>query len=160
MSAPADAPGRTLIHERVDRARRGENPTVVCRLPSGWVVLGDDQTLRGYCLLLSDPVALDLNALDAAGRQQFLIDMAHVGDAVKDVTGAALMNYMILGNQDRALHAHVHPRFADEPDEMRTKPPFVYAMTGAAPVPLDAARDRPLIKAIADRLASSSKENP
>lgn len=151
MSGPA--PARTLIHERVEQARRGENPAVVCRLPSGWVVLGDDQTLRGYCLLLSDPVALDINALNEAERQQFLTDMARVGDAVKDVTGAALLNYMILGNQDRALHAHVHPRFASEPDAMRVKPPFVYAMSGAAPVPIDAARDRPLIAAIANRLA-------
>ena len=149
----SDAPaGRTLIHERVDQAGRGENPAAVCRLPSGWVVLGDDQTLRGYCLLLSDPVALDLNALDHAGRQQFLTDMARVGDAVKDVTGAALVNYMILGNLDRALHAHIHPRFASEPDDKRTKPPFAYAMSGGAPVPFDAARDQPLIAAIAARL--------
>lgn len=154
MSGLADAPtGRTLIHERVEQAQRGENPAAVCRLPSGWVVLGDDQTLRGYCLLLSDPVVLDLNALDAAGRQQFLLDMARVGDAVKDVTGAALVNYMILGNQDRALHAHVHPRYTNEPDTMRTKPPFAYAMSGATPVTFDAARDRPLIEAIAARLA-------
>jgi diadenosine tetraphosphate (Ap4A) HIT family hydrolase len=151
-------PARTAIHERVEQAQRGDNPAAVCRLPSGWVVLGDDQTLRGYCLLLSDPVALDLNALDDSGRAQFLTDMARIGDAVKDVTGAALVNYMILGNQDRALHAHVHPRFADEPDDKRTKPPFIYAMTGALPVPFDAARDRALIEAIADRLASSSKE--
>jgi len=154
----ASAPGRTLIHERVEQAGRGENPAAVCRLPSGWVVLGDDQTLRGYCLLLSDPVALDLNALDEAGRAQFLTDMARVGDAVKDVTGAALVNYMILGNLDRALHAHVHPRYANEPDEMRAKPPFVYAMTGAAPVPFEAERDRPLIAALAKRL-ESRKEN-
>ncbi len=151
--------GRTLIHERVEQARRGENPAAVCRLPSGWVVLGDDQTLRGYCLLLSDPVVLDLNALDHAGRQQFLLDMARVGDVVKNVTGAALLNYMILGNQDRALHAHVHPRYANEPDDKRTMPPFVYVMSGAAPVPFDAARDKPLIEALAARL-ESSKENP
>ena len=61
-------PARTAIHERVEQARRGDNPAAVCRLPSGWVVLGDDQTLRGYCLLLSDPVALDRGRDDPGGR--------------------------------------------------------------------------------------------
>ena len=48
----------TIIHERVDLARKGKNPTVICRLRSGWVVLGDDQRLRGYSLLLADPEPL------------------------------------------------------------------------------------------------------
>ena len=34
-----------MIAERVDLARRGANHAVVCRLPSGWVVLGDVQFL-------------------------------------------------------------------------------------------------------------------
>ena len=54
----------TLIHERVEAARAGTNPTVICRMPSGWAVLGDAQFLRGYSLLLADPVVADLNALN------------------------------------------------------------------------------------------------
>jgi hypothetical protein len=50
----------TLIHRRVETARQGNNPTVICRVPSGWVVLGDVQFLRGYSLLLPDPVVLGL----------------------------------------------------------------------------------------------------
>jgi hypothetical protein len=56
-------PPRNLIHERVEAARAGTNPTVVCRVPSGWVVLGDNQLVRGYCIPLSDPVVPDLNSL-------------------------------------------------------------------------------------------------
>jgi hypothetical protein len=29
----------TLIHQRVEAARVGTNPTVICRMPSGWAVL-------------------------------------------------------------------------------------------------------------------------
>jgi hypothetical protein len=46
----------TLIHRRVEAARKGENPTVLCRMESGWAVFGDVQVLNGYCLLLPDPV--------------------------------------------------------------------------------------------------------
>lgn len=44
----------TLIHQRVEDCRRGENPKVIARVNSGWVVLGDVQFLRGYSLLLPE----------------------------------------------------------------------------------------------------------
>jgi diadenosine tetraphosphate (Ap4A) HIT family hydrolase len=112
----------TLIHQRVEMARDGRNPAVVCRMPSGWAVLGDTQVMPGYTILLSDPVVPDLNALSLADRAVFLRDMSIIGDALLEVTGAALINYEILGNTDRALHAHLVPRYADEPDEQRRKP--------------------------------------
>jgi hypothetical protein len=61
----------TLVHRRVAAAHRGESPTVICRVRSGWIVLGDNQILRGYSLLLADPIVGDLNALPADGRAQF-----------------------------------------------------------------------------------------
>jgi hypothetical protein len=57
----------TLIHDRVQDCRDGVNPKVICRVKSGWVVLGDVQFLPGYTLLLPDPVVYDLNALDTEG---------------------------------------------------------------------------------------------
>ena len=78
----------TAIHRQVEAARRGELPRVIKRLPSGWAVLGDPQITHGYCLLLPDPVVPDLNALAGDTRRQFLDDMARLGDAVLQVTGA------------------------------------------------------------------------
>ncbi len=49
----------TLVHQRVEMARAGTNPTVICRVPSGWMVLADEQFLRGYSLLLPDPLVPD-----------------------------------------------------------------------------------------------------
>jgi hypothetical protein len=78
----------TLIHQRVEQARRGENPTVICRVPSGWIVIGDKQFLPGYSLLLADPVVPSINDLDGEARAQFLRDMVILGDALLEVTGA------------------------------------------------------------------------
>ena len=116
----------TIIHQRVEEARRGENPTVITRMSSGWAVLGDVQFLRGYCLLLPDPVVPHLNALAGPARTQFLDDMAALGDAVLQVTGAIRINYEMLGNVQPALHAHVFPRYPDEPESLRTKPVWFY----------------------------------
>jgi diadenosine tetraphosphate (Ap4A) HIT family hydrolase len=121
----------TAIHRRVDALRAGSDPTFVARLASGWAVMGERQVLPGYCLLLPDPVVPTLNALAAAERIQFLADMAALGDAVQRATRASRVNYAILGNQEPALHAHVIPRFHDEPAAHVTTHPWTYDWTAA-----------------------------
>jgi diadenosine tetraphosphate (Ap4A) HIT family hydrolase len=115
-----------LITERVAQARAGTNPFVICRMASGWAVMGDVQFLPGYSLLLPDPVVPSLNDLSGAARVQFLADMALLGDVVLEATQAMRMNYEILGNSEPELHAHVFPRYASEPDELRRRPVWFY----------------------------------
>ena len=120
---------------------------------SGWVVFGEVQFVRGYSLLLPDPVVSDLNALNKAERSTFLHEMSFVGDALLAVTGAIRINYEILGNTDPALHAHVFPRYADEPDSLKLRPVWFYDW---AKGPLfDINRDAPLMRAIRDELERS-----
>jgi diadenosine tetraphosphate (Ap4A) HIT family hydrolase len=116
----------TAIHTQVIAAREGKDPRVITRLYSGWAVFGERQFLRGYALLLPDPVVPTLNALGAQERQAFLVDMARLGDALLKVTGALRINYAIYGNMEPALHAHVIPRYADEVEKLRTAQPWAY----------------------------------
>src|SRR5580658_8017516 len=115
---------QTAIHHLVVAARDGKDHKVVARLFSGWVVFGERQFVRGYVLLLPDPVVPTLNALGAQERGQFLLDMARLGDALLKVTDALRINYAILGNLEPALHAHVIPRYASEPPALRTAHPW------------------------------------
>jgi len=124
----------TAIHRQVEAARRGELSRAIGRLASGWAVLGDPQITRGYCLLLPDPVVTDLNALTGEARRQFLDDMARLGDAVLQVTGAERINYEILGNVEPALHAHVIPRHASEDAELRKQPVWLHDWPKAEPL--------------------------
>ena len=125
----------TLIHERVSLAQRGQNPTLIGRMASGWAVLGDAQFPRGYCLLLPDPVVGSINALEGASRAQFLADMVAIGDALLALTGAYRINYELQGNSDQALHAHVFARYRSEDPERRKGPVWMYdaALRRAAP---------------------------
>jgi diadenosine tetraphosphate (Ap4A) HIT family hydrolase len=147
----------TLIHRRVEEAQKGKNPTVICRVPSGWVVLADKQLLRGYCLLLPDPVVNDLNALSIEQRAIYLQDMSIVGDALLEVTGTVRINYEIMGNTEHALHTHIVPRYNDEPDEFRFGPVWFYNWDEAPA--FDFERDRnfmnELAKSIQKRLGRS-----
>ena len=142
----------TAIHRRVAACRAGTDPTLIARMPSGWAVMGDPQVLRGYCLLLSDPVVPHLNALPPEGQAAFLADLARLGQAVLDLTGAVRINYALFGNLEPALHGHVHPRFAGEPESLRTAHPWAYDWS-AAPR-FDQVRDKVLLEALRARLAS------
>lgn len=139
----------TAIHRQVEAARKGELPRVIARMKSGWAVLGEAQITHGYSLLLPDPVVTDLNALTGAARRQFLDDMARLGDALLEETGAERINYEILGNVEPALHAHVIPRHASEDAELRKKPVWLHDWS-TAPVFSEALI--PLARRIASRL--------
>jgi len=139
----------TYIHRQVEAARLGTVPTLICGVPSGWVVLCNMQYLSGYCILLPDPVVLSLNDLDRSKRAEFLCDMATVGDALIEVTGAYRINYAIFGNTDPALHAHIVPRYLFEPDQLRHGPPWAYGPEVMERQKFDLDRDRALIQNIA-----------
>lgn len=143
----------TIIQRRVWACQLGVNPTMIRRLPSGWLVLFDFQTLPGYTALLSDPVIRDINAASPEYRQLFLRDMVLVGDALLKATGARLINYMLLGNTDFALHAHIVARYENEPPEDRKTGVWVYYPTHRKEqVMFDATRDADLMHRIGEEL--------
>lgn len=123
----------SLISQRVELARHGANDKVICRMPSGWAVMGDVQFLPGYCLLLPDPVVASLNDLSIEARTAYLLDMTRMGDAVLEATGALRMNYEILGNSEPELHCHIFPRYASEPEQKRKMPAWFYDWKTATP---------------------------
>jgi diadenosine tetraphosphate (Ap4A) HIT family hydrolase len=114
--------------------------------------MGDPQVLRGYCLLLPDPVVSQLNAMTENAQVRFLADMAFLGQAVLEVTGAVRVNYAMFGNLEPALHAHVFPRYATEPGDLRSAHPWAYDWSKARP--FDAVVDAGVLAALRSRLGT------
>lgn len=140
----------TLIHRRVKECQQGVYPKLIHRVESGWVVLGDVQFLPGYCLLLPDPVVANLNSLDSAQRKVFLWEMSVVGDVILELTGATRINYEMIGNVEPALHAHIFPRYENEPAELKLKPAWFYDWETARK--FDEREDSELMRSIATGL--------
>lgn len=118
--------------DRIGSALRGENPTVLSRMPGGFAVLGDVQWLPGYCVLLADdPGVTRLTDLPRPKRHEFLASMERLGEAVEQACASLdpafrRVNLEILGNTDPFLHAHVWPRYDWEPGELVGKPVWLY----------------------------------
>jgi len=145
----------TQIHGWVERARAGANPAVIARVRSGWALVGEQQVVAGYCLLVPDPVVADLNALVGSARSEFLEDMVGLGDVLLEVTGAARINYEILGNVERALHAHLFPRRDSEPEATRRAPVWLHDWAKAPR--FERAAHEPFIAQVASALAARGR---
>lgn len=122
----------TWREDRIGSALRGENPTVLARLPRSFAVMGDVQWLPGYCVLLVDDPAVDrLTDLPRPDRSAFLESMDRLGEAVERACAAAdpafrRINLEILGNTDPFLHAHIWPRYGWEPRDLVGMPVWRY----------------------------------
>ena len=133
------------IHKQVEAARAGIEPALICQIPSGWVVLCNMQFLRGYCIQMSDPVVPSLNDLSQQARRTYLNDMAMIGDALLEITGAYRINYAIMGNSDQVLHSHIVPRYLNEPDRFRENTPWSYPQETTDARLFDYDRDKDLM---------------
>ncbi|WP_241979699.1 HIT family protein [Cryobacterium suzukii] len=118
--------------DRIGSAARGENPTVLAELQSGYAVIGDVQFLPGYCVLLGkDPNAKALAEMPRQERVQFLADVDLLATAVERACRATdpafrRVNIDILGNADAFVHAHIWPRYEWEASELVWRPVWLY----------------------------------
>lgn len=113
-------------NDRIGSALRGENPMVIAKMKSGFAVIGDNQFLPGYCVLLGYPKADSLNELTVTQRSQYLLDMTLIGDAIIKVCHPLRINYQILMNLDHYLHAHIEARYDWEPEQCKQGPSYFY----------------------------------
>jgi len=145
MNIPSGA-----IARRVARARAGQDPDLLVRMPSGYAVLGKYQPapIRGSCMLFPREVVSSPNDLAPAERARFFSDLVLLGDAILEVTGAERINYLVLCNQVPELHGHCVPRFAREDSALRLQGPFEAYDFAAAPVADARGADRELHHAL------------
>ncbi|ATZ25912.1 HIT family protein [Streptomyces lavendulae] len=118
--------------DRIGSAHRGENPTVLRRLDSGFAAIGDRQFLPGYSVLLTDdPAVTRLSELSRSRRIAYLTDLERLAEAVERACARLdpafrRVNIEILGNTDPYLHAHIWPRYDWEPADLVRMPVWLY----------------------------------
>lgn len=112
--------------DRIGSCERGENPTLMVKMKSGFAVIADNQFLPGYCILLRYPQVESFTDLTLQERGQYLIDTTLIGDAIIKVCNPRKINYSTLMNKDNYLHTHIEARYDWEADEYKYRPSWTY----------------------------------
>jgi diadenosine tetraphosphate (Ap4A) HIT family hydrolase len=119
--APDETAGRACgICSIIERTRGGASLDWVAELPRSWLILGDAQFYRGYCILLAKRHVIELHAMPRGEAHELLDEMLAVGRTLAEVLKPLKLNYECLGNQEPHVHWHIFPRYLDDP--MRLAP--------------------------------------
>ena len=106
----------------IDRVKADRFRDFVAELSSCYVILGDQQFYRGYCVLLAKLHATELYLMPADSARLLSDEMRLVAEAIAAVVKPWKMNYECLGNSEPHVHWHLLPRQETEADEMRRGP--------------------------------------
>ena len=148
---PPETPDRPCgICAIIEQTRTGANPNLVAELPRSWLVLGDAQFYRGYCILLAKRHATELHLMPRGEAHELLDELLAAGRAIMAVAHPIKLNYECLGNQEPHVHWHIFSRFADDPQRMQ---PIWQRAETERKVSLDDRARRDLIGALRRELA-------
>lgn len=111
-----------LICSIIDRSKAGKFPDFVAELNASFVILGDQQFYRGYCVVLSKLHVTELYKMPPAAARELDDEMRLVAEAIAAVVNPWKMNYECLGNSEPHVHWHLFPRQETEADNLRRGP--------------------------------------
>jgi diadenosine tetraphosphate (Ap4A) HIT family hydrolase len=106
----------------LENIRAGKAPNLVAELEHSYVVLGDAQFYRGYCILLAKHHARELFELSRDEARALSDELRSVAEAINLVVKPLKLNYECLGNLEAHVHWHVFPRYASEEENFRRAP--------------------------------------
>jgi diadenosine tetraphosphate (Ap4A) HIT family hydrolase len=106
----------------IERIRAGKVPDFIAELDHSYVVLGDAQFYRGYCILFAKHHAHELFQLPREEARALSDELRSVGEAIYAIVQPLKLNYECLGNLEPHVHWHVFPRFESEDEKLRRAP--------------------------------------
>jgi len=106
----------------LEAIRAGKVPNLIAELDNSYVVLGDAQFYRGYCILLAKHHASELFELPLDEARGLSDELRSVAQAIDDVVHPLKLNYECLGNLEPHIHWHVFPRYESEEEKRRLAP--------------------------------------
>ena len=134
----------------IDRIKANAFPDFIAELKSCYVILGDRQFYRGYCVLFAKLHATELYLMPADTARLLFDEMRLVAEAIASVVNPWKMNYECLGNSEPHVHWHLLPRY--ESDALRHGPVWLRPESERK-VTLDESDRRALIGSLRHELA-------
>ncbi|MGH7779898.1 MAG: HIT family protein [Candidatus Binataceae bacterium] len=107
----------------IDRIKARKFDDFVAELANCYVILGDAQFYRGYCVMLAKTHASEIFLMPPDEARMLFEELRLVAEAIASVTKPWKLNYECLGNAEPHVHWHIFPRY--ESDELRRSPVWV-----------------------------------
>jgi len=121
VSDEAPSAARTCgICAIIGRIESGSFGDLIAELPRSWLILGDAQFYRGYCVLFAKRHIREMHLMPRGEAHELLDELIAVGKTLERVVRPLKLNYECLGNQEPHVHWHIFPRYAEDP--MRLAP--------------------------------------
>ncbi|MFZ0657969.1 MAG: HIT family protein [Candidatus Binataceae bacterium] len=114
------ADARCGICGLIERIRTNSFDDFIAELADCYVILGDAQFYRGYCVMLAKSHVTELFLMPPAEAHRLFEELRLVAEAIASVTKPWKLNYECLGNAEPHVHWHILPRY--ESDELRRAP--------------------------------------
>lgn len=98
---------------QLERENKSRDPHFIDEFETSLWILGDNQFYKGYSILIYKIHVEQLH--NAIYPSSFLNLMIFVGEQIFHAFGPTRINYEILCNTNAHLHAHIIPRYQDDP---------------------------------------------
>lgn len=102
--------------QRVLKIKKGEYPFFIHEFEHSYLMLGEHQFYRGYCVLVSKKHHREMADIPSPEREEIFQEMMRTSKAIQKVFSPKKMNLCSLGNVAEHLHWHFFPRYADDPE--------------------------------------------
>lgn len=100
--------------ERVNSIRAGSYPYLIHEFPHSYLLLGEHQFYRGYCVLVSKSHHKEMADIPSPEREEIFQEMMITSKLLQKVFKPKKMNLSSLGNVVEHLHWHFFPRYEDD----------------------------------------------
>jgi len=92
------------------------DPALVHEFANSYLLLGNHQYYKGYCLLLFKEHVRELHELDDDTQANLNKELMQATRALAKAFEPWKINHACLGNQDEHIHWHIIPRYLSDPD--------------------------------------------
>jgi diadenosine tetraphosphate (Ap4A) HIT family hydrolase len=107
-----------VLCRRIEGCRNGQNPHLIHEFEYSYLLVGDHQYHRGYCVLLFKEHVRELHELSPEIQSVLFAELMAATQAVAQTFKPWKMNHSCYGNQVPHIHWHIFPRYDSEPDHL------------------------------------------
>lgn len=101
--------------ERVALAKEGKYPYLIHEFENSYLMLGEHQYFRGYCVLVSKGHFKEMTDMPPVMQNGMFQEMMKVSAVLQQEFKPTKMNMCSLGNVVPHVHWHFFPRYSDDP---------------------------------------------